>query len=75
MSEELKRFGEIAKDLHRLVLKRAKQKEYTQAEILAWLTATLVGTCELRGQSQEFFNETCEMMKIDFAKKREDRTE
>ncbi len=73
MSEKLKRFAQISIDLHSLIVKRAQQKKYTQSEILGWLTATLVGTCEQAGYLQELFNETCDLMKINFAEKREER--
>ena len=63
----------MARDLINVITKRAKEKSYTRSDILAFFTTCLVGTCELAGFSQEFFDESCEFMKRDFAEKREFR--
>jgi hypothetical protein len=63
----------MARDLINLIQKRAKEMNYTRADILAFFTTCLIGTCELAAFSQEFFNESCEFMKRDFAEKREFR--
>jgi len=47
-----------------------QKKQIKPSHVLAFLTTSLVGTAEKHGLSQEFFDKTCDRMKVKFAEKR-----
>ena len=58
------------KELLAMMTDWAHSKGYETKHLLAFLTATFVGTMEMDGKSQEFMNATCDRMKDHFKAKR-----
>jgi hypothetical protein len=57
-------------EIKELLEKAFTEKNATGNEVLVFLTATFLGTCEMYGLTQETFDKTCEMMKENFRKNR-----
>ncbi len=58
------------KELHGLLENYCDEYEIPLHEILAFITAIFVGTLEMHGYSEDFFDKTCERMKQEFREKR-----
>lgn len=57
-------------NLHAIIEKYVKDKNYTPSQVLSFLSSTFVGTMAMNGFSEEFFDATCERMKESFKEKR-----
>lgn len=55
-----------------LLEKHAQEKNYKISQVLAFLSTCLVGTMAMHGYTEEFFDATCERMKVNFRKKKKD---
>ena len=61
---------QVAKDLHEMLEEYARKNDVTLSCMLAFLTTSFVGTLEMHGYDEEFFDKTCLRMKEEFKKKR-----
>mgnify|MGYP001589049610 CR=1 FL=1 len=61
------------KEIHALMENFFCENEIPLHHILAFITTTFVGTLEMHGYSQDFFDKTCERMKNEFREKRKIR--
>ncbi len=57
---------EDLKEIHRMITEWGLAKGYKTSHMLSLLTAMLIGTMAMKGISEKFFDETCEMMKGKF---------
>lgn len=58
------------KKLHKLIENHCQAKGFTVPQILRFLSLCFVGTVEMHGYSEEFFDATLERMKKQFKEKR-----
>jgi hypothetical protein len=56
--------------LHEVLEDHCKQMGYKVSEVLSFLSVSFVGTMAMHGYSEEFFDATCERMKIQFREKK-----
>jgi len=63
---------EEIKELHKLMEEYCFSKNWKTSQVLAALTTMFYGTCAMNLMTDEFFDETCDRMKVKFREKKQE---